>query len=257
MPVNPPGLPQDTASGTRQNATGYEHWTAHNDTAAALDALAALANQNETDIAAHAHTGADGSVVVAHSDTSGKTANDHHNQAHAIDGADHTGTLSDGQIPSTIARDSEVTAAIAAHGPEIVTRYKTGSDELQTVNNSTTLVNDNRLSFPFGANETWAFHLIVRHFSETAADIKFAFSAPGVEGVWAFSSAPGNIPVTDFNAPGTLTIDTFGVSRITELFGSLNASSAGTLQFQWAQNTADLSDTFVQVGSYLIATRLA
>jgi hypothetical protein len=30
---------------------------------------------------------------VAHSATTGRTANDHHNQAHAIGGADHTGTL--------------------------------------------------------------------------------------------------------------------------------------------------------------------
>jgi hypothetical protein len=41
----------------------------------------------------HAHNGTDGSGTVAHSATTGRTANDHHNQAHAIGGADHTGTL--------------------------------------------------------------------------------------------------------------------------------------------------------------------
>lgn len=41
---------------------------------------------------------------------------DHHDKQHAIDdSAHHTGVLTDAQIPSTIARDSEVTAAIAAH----------------------------------------------------------------------------------------------------------------------------------------------
>jgi hypothetical protein len=42
----------------------------------------------------HAHNGTDGSGTVAHSATTGRTVNDHHNQAHAIGGADHTGTLS-------------------------------------------------------------------------------------------------------------------------------------------------------------------
>jgi hypothetical protein len=41
----------------------------------------------------HAHNGTDGSGTVAHSATTGRTVNDHHNQAHAIGGADHTGTL--------------------------------------------------------------------------------------------------------------------------------------------------------------------
>lgn len=40
-------------------------------------------------LSAHAH---------AHADTTGRTANDHHNQAHALNGADHTGTLGAAQI---------------------------------------------------------------------------------------------------------------------------------------------------------------
>jgi hypothetical protein len=39
----------------------------------------------------------------------------HHAEVHAIDGANHTGTLLDAQIPAAIARDAEVTAAVAAH----------------------------------------------------------------------------------------------------------------------------------------------
>jgi hypothetical protein len=38
----------------------------------------------------HAHNGTDGSGTVAHSATTGRTANDHHNQAHSLTGADHT-----------------------------------------------------------------------------------------------------------------------------------------------------------------------
>lgn len=38
-----------------------------------------------------------------------------HNQVHAINSADHTGTLDDAQIPATIARDTEVTTAVTNH----------------------------------------------------------------------------------------------------------------------------------------------
>jgi hypothetical protein len=38
----------------------------------------------------HAHNGSDGSGTVAHSATTGRTANDHHAQAHALTGTDHT-----------------------------------------------------------------------------------------------------------------------------------------------------------------------
>lgn len=82
----------------------------------------------------HASTGLQGGTI-AHSATTGQTANDHHAQAHAIDGADHTaagltaghvvrataattfafGALQDGDIPATIARDAEVTTAVSDH----------------------------------------------------------------------------------------------------------------------------------------------
>jgi len=53
----------------------------------------------------HAHDGGDGSGTVAHSDTTGQTANDHHNQAHTRGGADHTGTQDHGSTLSGLADD--------------------------------------------------------------------------------------------------------------------------------------------------------
>ena len=41
----------------------------------------------------HAHDGADSSGTVAHVDVTGKTANDHHSQSHAHNGADSSGTV--------------------------------------------------------------------------------------------------------------------------------------------------------------------
>lgn len=42
-------------------------------------------------------------------------ASPHHAAAHAINSANHTGTLDDAQIPATIARDAEVTTAVSDH----------------------------------------------------------------------------------------------------------------------------------------------
>jgi len=64
-----------------------------------------------------AQHGARGPIVGAHGhdDLDTVTADQHHAEAHAIDGAAHTGVLVDAQIPAAIARDAEVTAAVAAH----------------------------------------------------------------------------------------------------------------------------------------------
>lgn len=63
----------------------------------------------------HTHNG-DGSGNVAHSSLASVGTDDHHNKQHALnDAAHHTGTLDDSQIPSSIARDSEVTSAISTH----------------------------------------------------------------------------------------------------------------------------------------------
>ena len=73
------------------------------------------------DIAAHvADADAHHNEVHAHTHASltSVSANQHHNQVHSISGSDHTGTLTDGQIPSTIARDSEVTSAISTHASD-------------------------------------------------------------------------------------------------------------------------------------------
>jgi hypothetical protein len=50
---------------------------------------AGLAN-TRTQPNSHAHNGTDGSGTVAHSATTGRTANDHHAQAHSLTGTDHT-----------------------------------------------------------------------------------------------------------------------------------------------------------------------
>ena len=73
---------------------------------------------------AHAHDGADGSGTVAHSATTGRTANDHHNQQHALNsGTDHTGALGDGQHG-----DRSAEAAVTHHGVAQISGAATDAD---------------------------------------------------------------------------------------------------------------------------------
>ncbi|PKN91114.1 MAG: hypothetical protein CVU44_21085 [Chloroflexi bacterium HGW-Chloroflexi-6] len=48
---------------------------------------------------------------LQHSDLGGVTADQHHAQAHAISGADHTGTLTEGQLPATAILESDAATA--------------------------------------------------------------------------------------------------------------------------------------------------
>ena len=129
----------------------------------------------------------------------------------------------------------------------------------QIVNNSTTLVNDTHLFFAVGANEVWWFSIFLRTKSGTTPDFKWAFTAP--DGATITSGAccgVGGSPVnelsglTGFNFSGT------GANAVKDWWNiAIIAGTAGNIQFQWAQNTANASDTKVLANSCIIAHRLA
>ena len=125
----------------------------------------------------------------------------------------------------------------------------------ETVNNSVTLQNDDHLvTATLPASSAWAFDLLLVTVSSAVADFKFMFTGPAgtifnlaflvggttyeggtlTEGSTAgfVSGNGGEVPVW---IRGTLTL----------------GGTAGTLQLQWAQNTAEVSNTVVQLGSYL------
>lgn len=131
----------------------------------------------------------------------------------------------------------------------------------QTVNNSTTLVNDDHLLLALGANEVWAFHLCPLVNSGATPDIKFGWTVPsGASGYWNYTGQNAGATTTN-----TFDIITGGTNARGGFAGSLPfvlhgivicGATAGNLQFQWAQNTANASDTKVLTNSYLIATQL-
>ena len=141
----------------------------------------------------------------------------------------------------------------------------------ETVNNSATLQNDDHLLFAIGSNEVWVvmFHLFVSAASATP-DIKIALSLPsgatsamGIIGqatgttgteadakIQSFTSATTALSV---GVPADSTSNTF------VLYSAhiANGSTAGNVQLQWAQSTANASDSKIRTGSFLVADRVA
>jgi len=109
------------------------------------------------------------------------------------------------------------------------------------------------------ANAVYAFCLYLQYSSNSTADIKIGWSVPaGTTGDYGFSA---------FNTAGTWTVGraTFvstagfdGANTYASLEGSFTTSStAGSVQFQAAQNTSTAVTTNVEAGTLLIAYRIA
>lgn len=133
----------------------------------------------------------------------------------------------------------------------------------ETVNNSSTLQNDDDLVIAIEANETWRFEAMILFNSAATPDIKVGFALPpGATVSWidlsrVTSDTPEmNEPVTTSGAvarnSGT------GADSVLVLYGIVvNGGSAGDVRVQWAQSSTNASDTKVLATSYLMGVREA
>ena len=134
----------------------------------------------------------------------------------------------------------------------------------QNVNNSTTLTNDNDLLAAFSTTATYEFRLHLIYRSSTTADLKIAFTftnvsscsltVMGVDTALAFlqNSSSGYASGTAVALGG----NGIGTNVGAFVVGNLTTTGAGTLQLQFAQNTAVVENDGVQSGSHLILSRL-
>jgi len=134
-----------------------------------------------------------------------------------------------------------------------------------TVNNSTTLVNDDDLNSWIAANERVYFEFEVEYESTTSADIRLQVYGPIGSTFKSVSTGSMKIGTTDsFTIQNTTTglINLggggAGVSRIASIKGYiLNGANEGYLGLQFAQLAAEVSDTKVIAGiSNLKVSRL-
>lgn len=133
----------------------------------------------------------------------------------------------------------------------------------ETVNNSAVLQSDDHLLFAIEASEVWAVQVFLIYQASAVADIKVAWSVPsGATGSHTSMFNAGG-PVNTWNATalGTaLRQDGAGVAVpvIAMLWATIvNSTTAGTVNLQWAQNSAEATNAQVLTNSWLLGWRLA
>lgn len=139
---------------------------------------------------------------------------------------------------------------------------------LQTVNNSATLVDDSDLFVALAASTTYVFELTLLFASNGTADIKYGFTFPALAtcewgSIRLVSSSAGITGDADFGSynsatSGSSTVAAAGTSsaQLAVVNGTITtAGTSGNLRLQWAQNTANVSDTTVYAGSSLVVHR--
>lgn len=154
-------------------------------------------------------------------------------------------------------RGSVLSALITEVRP--VTARKTANE---TVNNSAALQNDNELFVAAEAGATYDFTLFGMYTSGTTPDLKVGWTVPsGTTMRWGASyydtasalALTSNLTESSTLACGGTTFNQSFIATGVIVVGS----TAGLVQMQWAQNTANASDTILYVGSYLELRRTA
>lgn len=175
-------------------------------------------------------------------------------------------------------RASDVNLIIATINARAIISAVKGSDEsVNSGSTGTTLHNDAALSAAVAANTSYwlDLELIYTEAAGTAIDLKCAWNAPALCRLDLANVGPHNAWVAA--AGGALEVEWAAWTAITSFpsstitFGTTNAATfsahvrgvvanganAGTLQFQWAQNSGSASNLTVKRGSALKLTPLA
>lgn len=127
------------------------------------------------------------------------------------------------------------------------------ADEI--VSNSNVLQDDDELLVALEAESVYHFLLVMRGISTVGADWRVCMTAPAATVgavTWLVTGAVSNTPFGTGTTPAAN-----GTSQVIIGTGIAHTGgSAGDLTFQWAQSTAEVSDTTVYEGSYLILTKV-
>jgi hypothetical protein len=124
----------------------------------------------------------------------------------------------------------------------------------ETLTTNTTLQDDNELFFPVEANKIYVAQLQIFLNTPLAADFKFTFTGPASPTLVRYGNIGYAIHKTVF---GTVIVNASSDVNlgVTTLLLLQNGNNAGTVQFQWAQNSSS-GTTTVYAGSILSYMKL-
>ena len=134
-------------------------------------------------------------------------------------------------------------------------------DANETVNNSSTLQDDNDLLFAIASGEKWQFEGILIFDGHIDSNgFKMAFTGPtGAVGAWG--ALGGNNSGSSFTpasaiqllgAADTIAAVAVNTHQLIRFWGSVaNSTNAGNLKLQWAQQSAHASNLTLYAGSYI------
>lgn len=129
------------------------------------------------------------------------------------------------------------------------------SDE--TVNNSTTIQNDDDFVWALEANKVYELYMHVTFDSNLNSDFKYAFTVPTggairIIGERQYHEGTSYDWVNTVTEGGEKTVGTPATTEGTLIFKGtiINGANAGNLQFQWAQDSAEVFNTKVYANSW-------
>ena len=127
-----------------------------------------------------------------------------------------------------------------------------------SVTSSTAYVDGTGLSFAIGASETWGAILPISFSISGGGDLKTTYSVPS----GATGHQWGDLGVIE-SVRQTVAGDAIWASPGTAVYAGtmhvlvVNSTTAGTVQFRFAQNTSDATATTLQQNSFIVAHRIA
>ncbi|WP_413757213.1 hypothetical protein [Streptomyces sp. MMBL 11-3] len=155
--------------------------------------------------------------------------------------------------PLNVSGSLAVSGGLSVSGVGQVQYARKTADQSKT--STTTLGNDTHLVLPVVANATYSLFLLCIFSGSTTGDIKFDWTVPsGTVLRWADQTGTSglNSDVDVYSAPGGTTQVAFQIWATV-----VTSSTAGNVQFRWAQNASDATATIVRANSMLQLTRAA
>lgn len=153
--------------------------------------------------------------------------------------------------------------AVGSSGTSATVVRKTADE---TVTSSTTLQNDDHLTFAIAANEIWTVdYFLVAGAGDEAADIKLDLAIPagatyliGVHGLTTgVTTYEGDLKAIADSTPWSLGIDNAVRTTILLFATVVNGATPGNVVLQWAQNASSGTGTTLVANSRLIAHKIA